>query len=108
MDQSTILLVHQLTYQVIQYQKETGHHLNDSNITDDGSTVSIGPAVSITGGLVSTGSSVNLVSTIPGNFQIQKAIQYPSVDSVLRGQTFGSNFIGMLDYSGVEQDMIKH
>jgi len=78
-----------------------GHHLLDSNITDNGSTVSIGADVSITGGLVSTGSSVNLVSTIPGNFQIQKAIQYPSVDSVLRGQTFGSNFIGMLDYSGV-------
>jgi len=78
-----------------------GHHLLDSNITDNGSTVSIGADVSITGGLVSTGSSVNLVSTIPGNFQIQKALQYPSVDSVLRGHTYGTNFIGMLDYSAV-------
>jgi hypothetical protein len=78
-----------------------GHHLLDSNITDDGSTVSIGADVSITGGLVSTGSSVNLVSTIPGNFQLQKAIQYPSVDSVRRGHTYGENFIGMMDYSAV-------
>ena len=78
-----------------------GHHLLDSNISDDGSTVSIGTDVSITGGLVSTGSTVNLVSTIPGNFQIQRAIQYPSVDSVNEGWTYGENFVGMLDYSGI-------
>ena len=71
------------------------HHLNDSVITDDGTTVSVA------GGLTSSGSSLNLFTdTATANGQTVRALEF-SDNTSTRGTAYDSNYIGSMNYTAL-------
>jgi len=74
-----------------------GHHLNDSNITDDGSLITLGSNTSVTGTLVSTGTT--LVSS-----SVQ--VDYTGLSNIPSGIVSSSTQIDGLGFLQVSGDSV--